>query len=138
MSAFVADCSLAMAWCFEDEASAAADELLARTVRHGIVVPSLWRLEVANVLLGATRKGRLTLADARAFLGQLDNLPIHEDEGTGRQAFGETMALAAAHGLTSYDAAYLELAMRGGLPLATRDRALIRAGRNVGLELLGC
>lgn len=137
-SPIVLDCSVAVSWCFADEASAAGDALLRRLAADGAVVPGLWFLELANVLLGGVRRGRISHAELRAFLGQLERLPVAEDAETGGRAFGETLALAAAQDLTAYDAAYLELAMRRGLPLATRDTALVRAARATGVELLDC
>ena len=137
-SSFVLDCSVAVSWCFADEASEAGDALLRRLAADGAVVPGLWFLELANVLLGAVRRGRASHAEIHAFLGQLERLPVTKDAKTADRAFGQTLALAAAHDLTAYDAAYLELAMRRGLPLATRDAALIRAARATGVELLDC
>lgn len=136
MTAFVLDCSIAIGWCFEDEASPAGDALLERTRDHGAAVPALWHWEVANVLAMAVRKGRLAPGDAQARLSLLGALPITADPLGAARAFRETFLLAQMHALTSYDAAYLELAMRLGLPLATNDNALRAAAEAVGVPLL--
>lgn len=136
MSGFVLDCSVAVAWCIEDEAAAATDALMERTAGEGALVPGLWPLEIANVLLQAVRRRRLEVADALARLELLRGLPIRIDEATAERAWRETLALARAEGLTTYDAAYLELALRLGLPLATRDRELRQAAERNGVPLL--
>lgn len=136
MSGFVLDCSVAVAWCIEDEAAAATDALMERTAGEGALVPGLWPLEIANVLLQAVRRRRLEVADAMARLELLRGLPIRIDEATAERAWRETLALARAEGLTTYDAAYLELALRLGLPLATRDRELRQAAERNGVPLL--
>jgi predicted nucleic acid-binding protein len=132
--AIVIDASMTMAWCFEDEASDDADAVLDRVGQEGAVVPSLWRLEVANVLLVAERRGRLTEAQATRFLTLLGQLPIEVAE-----AGGDTAALLGAarvSGLSAYDAAYLLLAEVLGAPLATFDAGLADAARAAGLTLL--
>lgn len=136
MSGFVLDCSVAVCWCFDDEASPATDALLERVRDEGAVVPSLWQVELANVLLQAERRRRTTAADTTTFLDLIDELPIATDEETVHRALREVLTLARAHGLTAYDATYLELAMRRGLPLATRDAALAAAARRVGMLTL--
>jgi predicted nucleic acid-binding protein len=133
---FVVDCSVALAWCFADEASAAGDALLERLKDEGGVVPALWHLEVGNVLLQAERRGRIAPADLAARVDLLRRLPIVTDgESTGR-ALVEVLALARAHRLTTYDAAYLELAARRGLPLATKDSELLEAAERIGVPVL--
>ncbi len=136
MSALVIDCSAAIAWCFEDEASDAADSLLSRVASEGAVVPVLWHLEVANVLIQAARRGRITADDADTRLRLMAALPITTDPETSVRAWHDTLALARAEGLTAYDAAYLELAARRRLPLATWDRDLAEAARRRGLTVL--
>ena len=136
MSRFVLDASIALAWCFDDEATDQTDLLLARARDHGAHVPSLWHLELTNLLLQAERRGRITAADIAARLQLLAVLPIETDSETHRRAARETLALARAERLTSYDAAYLELAMRRGLPLASRDADLLRAAKGQGVTIL--
>ena len=101
------------------------------------VVPSLWHLEAANVLALAERKGRITVARTAEFIALIENLSIDIDQDTPFHAFAEILSLARGHGLTAYDAAYLELAMRLGMPLATKDRTLAAGAQHVGVEVLG-
>lgn len=133
MSVCVLDCSVAAAWLFDDEADPETDALLERVAEEGAMVPNLWHLEVANVLRQAERWGRITAAQVNAGLEALSDLPIHTDTETAARAFHDVIALARRHDLTTYDAAYLELALRSGVPLATRDRALLAAARTVDL-----
>ncbi len=135
MSAFVLDCSVTMAWCFEDEADALADAALERLAEEGATAPSLWSLEVVNVLLAAERARRITVSDSARFLALIGDLPITVLETSFERAAGQVTALGRKHGLSAYDAAYLDLAMREGLPLASRDRALCRAAAAVGVPL---
>jgi predicted nucleic acid-binding protein len=132
----VIDCSAAVAWCFEDEASDEIDALLPRIGDEGAVVPALWHLEVANVLIQATKRGRITADDADTRLRLIATLPITTDAETSTRAWHDTLALARVEGLTAYDAAYLELAIRRRLPLATRDKALAEAARRRGVQVL--
>jgi len=134
--AFVLDCSTAMAWCFEDEAVGYADRILDRLNRSPAVVPAIWMLEVANVLLVAQRKRRITVADSARFLGLLRALPIRTDEETSRRAWTDILPLAARLSLSAYDAAYVELAIRLDAPLATLDTHLMRAAKKAGIEVL--
>ncbi len=136
MSGLVLDCSVAVSWCFEDEASAETDALLERVRDEGAIVPALWHLELGNVLVQAERRRRLTAADTTARLELIADLPIQTDDETPPRALREVLTLARAEGLTTYDAAYLELAMRKGLALATRDRALAAAAMRAGLVCL--
>jgi len=131
----VIDCSLTMAWAFADEADETADAVLERVGERGAVVPALWPLEVANVLLTAERRGRLTGADSALFLDLLSRLPIAIDEQTASRAFLQTFHLGRELALSAYDAAYLELAARLDLPLATRDARLAEAARRLGVKL---
>ncbi|MCB9949156.1 MAG: type II toxin-antitoxin system VapC family toxin [Rhodospirillaceae bacterium] len=136
MSGLVLDCSVAVSWCFEDEAAPEIDALLETVRDEGAIVPTLWHLEVANVLVMAERRGRLSAADTAARLHLLGELPVDTDDGTAHRAWAETIALARAQHLTAYDAAYLELAMRKGLPLATKDGDLAAAARRSGVKTL--
>jgi predicted nucleic acid-binding protein len=136
VSGFVLDCSIAVAWCFADEADPETDALLERVRDEGAVVPGLWHLELGNVLLQAERRGRMRRADMTTRLELIGQLPIATDDETSTRALREILALARAEGLTTYDAAYLDLALRRGLPLATKDRALYDAGRRAGVGVL--
>ncbi|HEY8873836.1 MAG TPA: type II toxin-antitoxin system VapC family toxin [Stellaceae bacterium] len=136
MSALVVDASVALAWCFEDEASPATDAVLDQVKDEGAIVPSLWHLELGNVLLSAERRGRTIQGGVVARLALMAQLPITIDAETAGRAWREILALARAERLTAYDAAYLELAVRRGLPLATKDEALLGAARRVGVPVL--
>lgn len=133
MSGLVLDCSMTMAWCFEDESDAQSDAVLDALQQSSAWVPALWHLEVANVLLVAERKHRVSSADSTRFLALLGALPIQTDD-TRRE---DVMALGRAHGLSAYDACYLELSRRRGLPLATRDARLMQACEKEGVPLFG-
>jgi predicted nucleic acid-binding protein len=137
VAAFVLDCSVALAWFLPGERSAATDALLDQATEVGALVPGLWRLEVGNVLLIAERKGRIARTHRLTALAALRYLSIRIDPETSDQAWSGTMELAAEHGLTLYDAAYLELGLRAGLPIATLDQALAQAARSVGVVVLG-
>ena len=127
---------MALAWLFEDEGTAAMDEVLRRMVTKGGIVPSLWRLEVANAFQIAIRRGRCDEGYVDRSLEYLAELPIATDDETNDHAWGATKALAREHGLTLYDAAYLELALRLRRPLASCDAALIGAAKARGLQTL--
>jgi predicted nucleic acid-binding protein len=126
------------AWCFEDERTAASEALLGRLPECELFVPALFLWELGNVLLIAERRGRITAADRSQFLALVAQLDLQIDPADPHVIWHDVLSLAAQHRLTSYDAAYLELAMREGLPLASRDNALIEAARACGLELLAC
>jgi predicted nucleic acid-binding protein len=122
MSAFVLDCSVAVSWLMPDESLGL--NLLDQVAEDGAIVPSLWSLEIGNVLLIAERKKRITLEQRQKALHILTELPIVVDTMTSNHAWLETMELAERYNLTLYDASYLELSLRRSLPLATFDKAL--------------
>ena len=126
------------AWCFEDERTAGSEALLGRLTEWELCVPALCLWELGNVLMIAERRGRISAADRSRFLALVVQLDIHIDPADPHVVWHDVLSLAAQHRLTCYDAAYLELAMRGGLPLASRDNALLEAARTSGLELLAC
>jgi predicted nucleic acid-binding protein len=133
----VLDNSVALAWCFETERTPVLEALLRQVGAHGAIAPTIWPLEAANGLIMAERRGRLDATSRRELTDFLRRLPIVLDDETQERAWTNATQLALLHGLTIYDSAYLELAIRRGLPLATLDRDLHRAGKLVGLELLG-
>jgi predicted nucleic acid-binding protein len=134
---FVLDNSVALAWCFEDEQTPAIMELLDRVAETGASAPLLWPLEALNGLFAAERRRRLD-ANKRAKLAAfLRDLPIALDSETAEQAWEETARLAERFNLTTYDAAYLELAQRRRLPLASLDQDLRDAAAAAGTEVLG-
>lgn len=131
----VLDSSVTLAWIFSDEANAGVEDVFRHTADADAVAPAHWRLEVANALTMAVRKGRVDLEFRRAALADLELLEIGVDEHTNARAWNETLRLADHVRLTVYDAAYLELAQRRSLPLATLDNALRTAARHLGIEL---
>ena len=131
----VIDCSVTMAWYFKDEATPYTNAVRAALARERAAVPALWPLEVANVLLMGERRKRSTQAKATKWLRFLTALPIAVDTQTPGLAFDPILSLARSLELTAYDAAYLELALRLGLPLAARDDALEKAAVAVGVPL---
>ncbi len=136
MKEFVLDCSATVPWVFESEATKATDALLDRLAQGARAwVPALWHLELANVLLGARRKNRIDQAGVEQFLGTLALYDVSVDQDTMANAWAKTLALAESHNLSVYDAAYLELALRRGLPLATLDTALAAAMKKAGGKL---
>lgn len=133
----VLDCSATMAWVYGDETTDAIRAVFDTVGSSGAWVPALWRLEVANVLELGVRRGRHDAALRDAMLTDLALLPIRLDPETDQHAWGSTARLAARHRLTLYDAAYLELARRADLPLATLDQELRAAASAEGVPLLG-
>src|SRR5579871_239347 len=133
---FVVDTSVTMAWCFEDESTAYTEAVLDRLRSTGAMAPAIWPLEVVNVLLLAERRQRVTQARVESFVQALKDLSITLDQETVSEAWGRILALGRQQGLTSYDAAYLELAMRQALPLATLDARLRAAALHVGVPLV--
>lgn len=131
----VVDCSVTMAWYFKDEATPYTNAVRAALAGRRAAVPALWPLEVANVLLMGERRKRSTQAQATTWLQFLALFPIAVDSRTPDLAFDAILDLARGHALTAYDAAYLELAIRLGVPLAARDVALEKAARAVGVPL---
>jgi predicted nucleic acid-binding protein len=137
VTAFVLDASIALAWCFADEATPATDALLERLADEEAVAPALWRIEVANALAMAERRGRLSVAGLTRSVGLLQRLAVALDPEGSERAFRELLELARRERLTVYDAAYLELALRLGLPLASKDSKLRQAAAGLGLTVLG-
>jgi predicted nucleic acid-binding protein len=132
----VIDSSMTLAWYFEDEKTEESRAVL-RVADAGAVVTALWRLEVLNGLQIAVCRGRITVAYRDASLADLRALAIAIGRGTNRQAWSATLRLCDRFALTPYDAAYLELALRRRLPLATLDGELIRAARVENVPLVG-
>jgi predicted nucleic acid-binding protein len=136
VTSFVLDASVAVAWCFDDESTPGAWALLDRLRRAPGHVPALWALEIGNILLGAERRRRITRARTTEFLEILGELDIRVDPDLPGRAFRDVLPLARERRLTTYDAAYLELAMRLGVPLATKDTALARAATALRIKTL--
>jgi predicted nucleic acid-binding protein len=137
LNRFVLDTSVALAWCFEDETNAKADRVLDLLVSAQAVVPAIWPIEVGNALLAGERRKRITAAGTSNYLKLLRSLNIQFDNAGPSLDAQDLVALARSQTLSVYDAAFLSLAMREGLPLATLDRSLARAARRAGVTVLG-
>ncbi|HEX8814333.1 MAG TPA: type II toxin-antitoxin system VapC family toxin [Terriglobales bacterium] len=138
MSRFVLDASVALAWCFPDEESQPA-ERVADLFRHGhtAIAPAFWPHEVLNALLAAEKRKRISTQLVQSFLGDLGALPVALEQVATGLVFSRILTLSREHELTAYDAAYLDLAIGSGLPLATLDKDLLKACREVGAEVMG-
>ncbi len=133
---FVIDNSVVMSWCFKDETNKYADAILHRLSEATAFVPSIWPLEVVNVLLVAERKKRLSEADSARFITLLTKLPIVVEVDHPEKSMKALLSFARANSLSSYDASYLDLAMKSGYPIATSDKKLIRAARKIDVPIL--
>ena len=136
MSDIVVDASVALAWCFNDELTEATAQLREQLRTSVAAVPLLWFIEIANVLALAERRGRITVAESAQLIGLFETLDIEVDGETASLAFTRILDLAREQRLTAYDAAYLELAMRLGVPLASKDRDLCDAAERVGVTAI--
>ena len=132
---FVLDASVAVVWHLEDEDSEYSERMLVRLNTEGALTPSIWPMELANVLLVAERRGRLLREKVTAALNLSLSLPISVQSVTTEALFNSIIDLARNEGLSVYDATYLDLAMREGLPLATLDTDLRAAAARVGVAL---
>ena len=132
---FILDCSVTMAWCFEDEITDYSENVFNALITAKAIVPSFWTLEVANVLLLAQRKKRISHIKATEFKSSLNLLPIQVDHSTAHRAMNSIMEIAEETNLTIYDATYLELALHTSLPLATLDQDLKKAARKMRVKL---
>lgn len=135
MNRFVLDCSVSAAWFLQDETSARATNVFKRLRSEEALVPPLWPIEMANVLVVAERRGRISVADSQRAVELVLALPIviEADDGT---ILKRLASVAREHRVSAYDACYLELAHREGLPLATLDSRLTKAAKRTGIPLL--
>lgn len=133
---FVVDNSVVMSWCFKDEAKHYSESILDRLTESIAYVPSIWPIEVVNVLLVAERKKIIGRAEGVRFLELLLQLPIRVEHETPAILMQSLYTLAEGHGLSSYDASYLDLAMKKGLPFATQDKKLRKAAVKMNVPLL--
>ena len=134
MTRFVLDASVAVAWCFEREATPHTAQILEMLVEGEAVVPAIWPFELANALLRAERNKRVTRAETVTFLNQLQGLAILVEQDVPGRVFREILSLGREQNISVYDAAYLDLAMRQGLPLATSDQELAKAAGRLGVR----
>ena len=133
---FVVDNSVVMSWCFIDETNSYADAVLNRLTKVSAIVPLIWPLEVVNVLLSAERQKRLSKSASMRFLTLLSQLPIFVEYERPDKMMKDLLTLARTSNLSSYDASYLDLAMRKGVPIATLDKNLIEAASRVDVPIL--
>lgn len=133
---FVVDNSVVMSWCFKDETNNYADAVLNRLTKVSAIVPLIWPLEVVNVLLSAERQKRLSKSASMRFLTLLSQLPIFVEYERPDKMMKDLLTLARTSNLSSYDASYLDLAMRKGVPIATLDKNLIEAASRVDVPIL--
>jgi len=131
----VLDASLTLAWALPDEASVYSDWTLQQIASGKAWVPAIWPHEIANGLLMAQRRGRVTAAQRVTFVEELLKLPIEVEQQSARGVLDTHVTFAEKYALTAYDAAYLDLALRKGLPLATQDKALKAAAKKAGVKL---
>ena len=137
MTRFVLDASIVLTWCFPDEEAQKAEEISERiALGDKPAVSSFWRHEVLNALLMGEKRKRLTSELTQTFIQDLERLRVEVDAPESVTVFQVTQGLCRKHGLTAYDAAYLELAMRNRIALATADAALERAARAEGIEIV--
>jgi len=132
---FVLDTSVTMAWLFEDETTRTTEAILDRLTSEDALVPTLWTYEVGNVLLMAERRKRITEAQGRRFTQLLESLPIRISDSHLNSLWSNAVVVAREHGLSVYDGTYLDLAMREGIALATRDKALRKAAKKLGIKI---
>jgi predicted nucleic acid-binding protein len=133
LSGVVVDASVALAWCFPDEASDYADGVLVALAGHTAIVPAVWALEVANALLVGERRRRLKRPEVLRFVTLLEGISMRQESQSVSESINKVLPLARDCDLSAYDAAYLELALRHNAPLATLDVNLQKAARRVGV-----
>ena len=136
IDSFVVDNSVVMSWCFEDESNTYTDQILDKLAKSSAIVPSIFPLEVANVLLVAERRKRIGEANSARFIELINELPIMVVPEPSGRIMSEIIALAREHQLSSYDASYLDLAMRKGIPIATLDKNLLAAAKRIRVKIL--
>jgi len=135
ISEFVIDNSIVMAWCFKDETALYPQKVLEALSHCEAVAPSIWPLEVCNVLAIAERKKRLSKSDSTRFLALLNDLPVFVEQETPERIFSTIFSLARERCISTYDASYLDLSIRLGMPLATQDSGLRSAARKCHVPL---
>lgn len=133
---FVLDASIALSWCFLDENTPFAQKLLIQLENEVAIVPTIWSLEVGNILVMAERRKRISYAEMVQFLELLKDLRIEVDIDTPSKAFHEILSLAHSEKLTTYDAAYVELAMRSGFSLVSKDLELCKVAKRLGVHVV--
>jgi predicted nucleic acid-binding protein len=133
----VLDASVAVAWCFEDESTSFSEGILdLLSAGTEVLTPAIWPFEVANALLMAERRKRIKMAQVTALLARIARLRVSVEPIQTSSAFNQILSIARQNNLTEYDAAYVELALRQGFPLATLDAGLRTAARHLGIALV--
>lgn len=135
MTSVVIDASVALAWCFQDEASHYADDVLVALEGHAMLIPALWPIEITNALLVAERRKRVKESAIRRFVELLEGLTIVMASQSITESVSNILPLAREYSLSAYDATYLHVALRHTAPLATLDNSLQKAGRKAGIEI---
>lgn len=135
MSVFVLDASVTLSWCYKNEASERSAKALEATIAGGAIAPAIWSYEVTNFLATAARTGRMSASSRAEFIEWLVVQPVAVERSTLPRLLRTTLAIADRLSISAYDAAYLELALREGLPLATLDESLRRAAPRSGVAL---
>lgn len=135
--AFVMDCSVTISLLLSGENQGEIKHIESLLLKNSAIVPTIWKYEVSNVLCMSERSKRISEAELAEIKNILDALPISIDDLSTTKTLGNTLHIAREQKLTIYDAAYLELAMREGVALATFDKELIKAAKQVGVELVG-
>jgi predicted nucleic acid-binding protein len=135
VNGIVIDASVALAWCFPDEATDYADGVLVAIEDRTVIVPAIWPVEITNALLVGERRKRIRQPEVRRFVELLKGLNILEDEQPFAETVSNILPLAREYDLSAYDAAYLDVAIRHGAPLATLDAALQKAGLAGGIKI---
>jgi predicted nucleic acid-binding protein len=137
MTLCILDASVALAWSFKDEVSPYAAFIVGSMKHHRALAPLIWPLEINNALISAVRRGRIDELVAHRIRTTLDRLPVDIDAEIAVGRLGQRILdLGVEHGLSAYDASYLELAARRGVPLATLDDRLVRAANETGVQIL--
>jgi len=136
MSSIVLDCSVTISWFMDDEKPSISLDILNKISEIGVIVPIIWQLEVANVLLTSERRKRITKEQRQSALYALNELPITIDQSISKHVWNETIELAERYNLSLYDACYLELSLRLGLSLATFDEKLKQVAKLACVSLI--
>ena len=134
MNNFILDCSVYMSWCLNEDTIKASSKILNSITKKGIIVSSLWVYEVTNTLTVSVRRKKLTVADARGLINDIQLLPIEFDKPTTESMFG-IFNIANEHKLSAYDAAYIELALRTNMQIASFDKEVIKVSGKLGIKI---
>jgi predicted nucleic acid-binding protein len=135
LNGIAVDASVALAWCFPDEASDYADSVLLAVENQTVIVPAIWAVEITNALLVGERRKRIRQPEVRRFIALMNSLSVVEDGQPFADTVSNVLPLAREYDLSAYDAAYLDVAVRHEIPLATLDGALQKACKAAGINI---